>query len=51
LGPGTYDIHSPVIPPIEFVKEKIQTFLKNMPMEELVINPDCGLKTRTWPDR
>lgn len=50
LGPGTYDIHSPVVPPVEFVEGKIRSFLKCVKVENLVINPDCGLKTRNWPE-
>ena len=50
LGPGTYDIHSPVVPPTEFIAGKIRSFLDCMDQENLIINPDCGLKTRTWPE-
>lgn len=50
LGPGTYDIHSPVIPTEEFIRNKIESFLACIPVERLVINPDCGLKTRTWEE-
>merc|ERR1711935_853841 len=50
LGPGVYDIHSPVVPSVEFVKTKINSFLYCMEIEHLCINPDCGLKTRTWPE-
>ncbi|CAM9846876.1 unnamed protein product [Chrysoparadoxa australica] len=50
LGPGTYDIHSPVVPPIDFVRTKLKSFLACMPADRLVVNPDCGLKTRTWPE-
>lgn len=50
LGPGTYDIHSPVVPPVDFITSKINSFLGCMAVENLVINPDCGLKTRTWPE-
>jgi 5-methyltetrahydropteroyltriglutamate--homocysteine methyltransferase len=50
LGPGTYDIHSPVVPPVAFFVEKVNTFLECMDPKSLVINPDCGLKTRTWPE-
>jgi 5-methyltetrahydropteroyltriglutamate--homocysteine methyltransferase len=50
LGPGTYDIHSPVIPTQEFILQKIESFLACIPVERLVINPDCGLKTRTWDE-
>lgn len=50
LGPGTYDIHSPVVPSVDFFVEKVNTFLECMEPKSLVINPDCGLKTRTWPE-
>lgn len=51
LGPGTYDIHSPVVPPVAFVEKKIRSFLEaGVAVENLVINPDCGLKTRNWPE-
>lgn len=50
LGPGTYDIHSPVIPKTDFIADKIRNFLESVETEHLVINPDCGLKTRTWPE-
>jgi 5-methyltetrahydropteroyltriglutamate--homocysteine methyltransferase len=51
LGPGTYDIHSPVVPSQEFIVAKITSFLACMKDKELlVINPDCGLKTRAWSE-
>jgi 5-methyltetrahydropteroyltriglutamate--homocysteine methyltransferase len=50
LGPGTYDIHSPVVPPVSHFVDKVNTFLEAMEPKSLVINPDCGLKTRTWPE-
>ncbi|KAJ8903311.1 hypothetical protein NDN08_004420 [Rhodosorus marinus] len=50
LGPGTYDIHSPVVPAVTDIQQKLQEFLSCMPPEQLVVNPDCGLKTRKWPE-
>jgi len=50
LGPGTYDIHSPVVPPVDFIEGKIKSFLQCMDVKSLIINPDCGLKTRDWPE-
>ena len=44
LGPGVYDIHSPVVPPVEEMYTKMKSFLDCMDPKELVINPDCGLK-------
>ncbi|KXX69487.1 hypothetical protein [Flammeovirga sp. SJP92] len=46
IGPSVYDIHSPNVPTkyeiIDFInKAKLQ-----IPVEQLWINPDCGLKTR-----
>ena len=50
LGPGTYDIHSPVVPPVDFIKAKLESFLECIEIEKLYVNPDCGLKTRAWPE-
>jgi 5-methyltetrahydropteroyltriglutamate--homocysteine methyltransferase len=48
IGPGVYDIHSPRVPSKEEIKELIRKALKFIPAQRLWINPDCGLKTRTW---
>ena len=50
LGPGTYDIHSPVVPPTDFISAKIKSFLACMDEDKIMINPDRGLKTRGWPE-
>jgi len=50
IGPGVYDIHSPNIPTESQIVELIQKAAKRIPTERLWINPDCGLKTRTWDD-
>ncbi|KAG6622676.1 5-methyltetrahydropteroyltriglutamate-homocysteine S-methyltransferase [Phytophthora cinnamomi] len=50
LGPGTYDIHSPVVPPKDEIVKKLKSFLNLLPAEQVVVNPDCGLKTRKWPE-
>ncbi|WP_210584079.1 5-methyltetrahydropteroyltriglutamate--homocysteine S-methyltransferase [Streptomyces sp. GESEQ-35] len=49
-GPGVYDIHSPRVPSIEEAAELLRTGLKAIPAERLWVNPDCGLKTRGWPE-
>ena len=46
FGPGLYDIHSPVVPPMEDQYEKLKSFLECLDIEQTVVNPDCGLKTR-----
>ncbi len=50
VGPGVYDIHSPRIPSVEEMKTQIKLLLEVLPKEQLWINPDCGLKTRKWPE-
>lgn len=50
IGPGVYDIHSPNIPSLEDIKDLISRALKVIPAEQLWVNPDCGLKTRTWEE-
>ncbi|GAB3019825.1 5-methyltetrahydropteroyltriglutamate--homocysteine S-methyltransferase [Bowmanella dokdonensis] len=50
IGPGVYDIHSPNVPDQEGIKRLLTKALQVIPAERLWINPDCGLKTRTWPE-
>lgn len=50
LGPGVYDIHSPRIPSVEEIENLIRQALKHISMDQLWINPDCGLKTRDWTE-
>ncbi|GAB2817472.1 hypothetical protein GCM10027073_56520 [Streptomyces chlorus] len=49
-GPGVYDIHSPRVPSQEEAAALLRTGLKAIPAERLWVNPDCGLKTRDWPE-
>ncbi|MFF7173043.1 5-methyltetrahydropteroyltriglutamate--homocysteine S-methyltransferase [Streptomyces pseudovenezuelae] len=49
-GPGVYDIHSPRVPSTEEAAGLLRTGLKAIPAERLWVNPDCGLKTRGWPE-
>ncbi|TDD47297.1 5-methyltetrahydropteroyltriglutamate--homocysteine S-methyltransferase [Nonomuraea terrae] len=48
LGPGVYDIHSPRVPSAEEVEDLLRRTLRVLPAERVWINPDCGLKTRTY---
>ena len=50
IGPGVYDIHSPRIPPVDEMVDLLRKMLKVIPAELLWVNPDCGLKTRGWPE-
>ncbi|MHC8420085.1 5-methyltetrahydropteroyltriglutamate--homocysteine S-methyltransferase [Streptomyces sp. NB004] len=49
-GPGVYDIHSPRVPSADEAADLLRTGLKAIPAERLWVNPDCGLKTRGWPE-
>jgi 5-methyltetrahydropteroyltriglutamate--homocysteine methyltransferase len=50
IGPGVWDIHSPRVPTVEEMEDLLQRALAVLPTENLWINPDCGLKTRGWPE-
>ena len=50
IGPGVYDIHSPRIPSIEEIVDMLQATLAVLPPRNVWVNPDCGLKTRTWEE-
>jgi 5-methyltetrahydropteroyltriglutamate--homocysteine methyltransferase len=50
IGPGVYDIHSPRIPSELELETKIRELLRVLPPSKLWVNPDCGLKTRTWEE-
>ncbi|MCX4831799.1 5-methyltetrahydropteroyltriglutamate--homocysteine S-methyltransferase [Streptomyces sp. NBC_01016] len=49
-GPGVYDIHSPRVPSVDEAAALLRTGLEAIPAERLWVNPDCGLKTRGWPE-
>ncbi|MXP51407.1 5-methyltetrahydropteroyltriglutamate--homocysteine S-methyltransferase [Pantoea sp. SoEX] len=50
IGPGVYDIHSPNIPSVSSMKNLLKMAAKYIPKERLWVNPDCGLKTRSWDE-
>jgi 5-methyltetrahydropteroyltriglutamate--homocysteine methyltransferase len=50
IGPGVYDIHSPRVPPAEEMAGLLEAASKVLKPEQLWVNPDCGLKTRAWPE-
>jgi 5-methyltetrahydropteroyltriglutamate--homocysteine methyltransferase len=50
IGPGVYDIHSPRIPPAEEMKELLEKATEVLSADQLWVNPDCGLKTRSWEE-
>ncbi len=50
IGPGVYDIHSPRVPATDEMVRLMRKAKSVLPPEHLWINPDCGLKTRSWPE-
>ncbi|AZS74789.1 5-methyltetrahydropteroyltriglutamate--homocysteine S-methyltransferase [Streptomyces lydicus] len=50
VGPGVYDIHSPRVPDVAEATALLRKGLDAIPVERLWVNPDCGLKTRGWPE-
>ena len=50
IGPGVYDIHSPRVPKTEEMTVLLNKANAVLKPEQLWVNPDCGLKTRAWPE-
>ncbi|WP_028103295.1 5-methyltetrahydropteroyltriglutamate--homocysteine S-methyltransferase [Pseudoduganella violaceinigra] len=50
IGPGVYDIHSPRVPGSEEMADLLRKAARVVPPAQLWVNPDCGLKTRAWPE-
>lgn len=50
IGPGVYDIHSPRVPSVAEMVNLLQKASTVLPARNLWVNPDCGLKTRRWPE-
>jgi 5-methyltetrahydropteroyltriglutamate--homocysteine methyltransferase len=50
IGPGVYDIHNPRVPEVDEIAGRLRNALVRLRPEQLWVNPDCGLKTRGWPE-
>jgi len=50
IGPGIYDIHSPRVPSTHELEQLLELAEQRVGRERLWVNPDCGLKTRAWPE-
>ncbi|MBK1815939.1 5-methyltetrahydropteroyltriglutamate--homocysteine S-methyltransferase [Luteolibacter yonseiensis] len=50
IGPGVYDIHSPRVPGVAEMRHLMEKAGAVIPTGNLWVNPDCGLKTRGWPE-
>jgi len=50
IGPGVYDIHSPRVPTVGEMADLLAAAQGRLSIGQLWVNPDCGLKTRKWPE-
>ena len=50
IGPGVYDTHSPRVPNVDTMERLLERACEVIPAGRLWVNPDCGLKTRGWPE-
>jgi len=50
IGPGVYDIHSPRVPTVEEMVKLLGAAREVLDERQVWVNPDCGLKTRGWPE-
>ncbi len=50
IGPGVYDIHSPRVPDTQEMIDLLEKAKINLDERQIWVNPDCGLKTRGWPE-
>lgn len=48
VGPGVYDVHSPVVPDTGEIATLLHRALAVLGPGRLWVNPDCGLKTRRY---
>ncbi len=50
IGPGVWDIHSPRVPSTQEIAGLLMEACASIPGPLLWVNPDCGLKTRAYPE-
>jgi 5-methyltetrahydropteroyltriglutamate--homocysteine methyltransferase len=50
IGPGVFDVHSPFAPGVETMADRLSHVAGYMDLLDVWVNPDCGLKTRTWDE-
>ncbi|MGI8844712.1 MAG: 5-methyltetrahydropteroyltriglutamate--homocysteine S-methyltransferase [Thermoleophilaceae bacterium] len=50
IGPGVWDIHSPRVPSADEMERLLHLAEARVGRDRLWVNPDCGLKTRQWPE-
>lgn len=50
LGPGIWDIHSPRVPKLDEEVGLLEKAVAALDPHQVWVNPDCGLKTRAYPE-
>jgi 5-methyltetrahydropteroyltriglutamate--homocysteine methyltransferase len=50
IGPGVWDIHSPRVPTIDEIEQRLRDATLAFPADRIWVNPDCGLKTRGYSE-
>lgn len=50
IGPGVWDIHSPRVPSQGDMEALLRKAGEGVAADQIWVNPDCGLKTRGWPE-
>jgi 5-methyltetrahydropteroyltriglutamate--homocysteine methyltransferase len=50
IGPGVYDIHAPRLPSVDEMIDLLVCARDLLNPDQIWVNPDCGLKTRTWEE-
>lgn len=54
IGAGVYDVHSPIVPTVDFMASRVKSFMSTGILDKdarrIWVNPDCGLKTRNWKE-
>lgn len=50
IGPGLWDIHSKHPAEKKKMKQLLEKMIKIFGRDNIWLNPDCGLKTRNWPE-
>ena len=50
IGLGVVDSHSHIIEKKDEIKNRIRQTLEVIPPERVYVDPDCGLKTRSWDE-
>ena len=48
VGLGVLDVHSDFVEPAELVRDRILYATALLGPERIYVNPDCGLRTRSW---